>query len=412
MPVDPATGTPTPGYAAVDMGVSYYPEFSPDRSTVAVVSFNSDSPANPLLHLIDLRTWKETTFPLDAVGWVNAFAFSPDGARLAISLSFQKPELLVFDLAKGAVIAQARPEYEISRLRFTADGTSLMAYGRRLVDRFTENEHTEGPARVSIFSASDLAVQWSAELAGVRDGIFPLDPGVSSSIHMPGSGTYLIPGVVFAPDQELLFIVHADEDKLTTVDFARRSSRTHTFRPHLSWFERFLMLGAGVAHAKVADGTSRQAVLSPDGATLYVVGVKNRMVAAANGEWKIEPSSLHLQVLRAEDATVMLEKQVFASSAQMSPDGGRVFLQSWKENAFYGDPSTEVLDVQAGDFTAHYEGIYLSPARRMDGTYLLASAAPYSNSGQSTRMAVYDLSGTNLLGEWTSPTYSSWISPP
>ena len=165
-----------------------------------------------------------------------------------------------------------------------------MAYGRVLVERFTENEHSEGPARVSLFEAADLRESWSAELTGVRDGLYPLDESKSAAVHKPGNGAYYYPGAAFDPLIDRLHIVHADEDKLTTVDFAARSFRTLSVQPKLTWFERLLMLGTRTAHAKAASGASRQAIIPPGGEVIYTVGSKSDMSQLPNGDWSSPPA--------------------------------------------------------------------------------------------------------------------------
>lgn len=69
----------------------------------------------------------------------------------------------------------------------------------------------------------------------------------------------------------------------------------------ISWFERLLSLVAGPAHAKVADGTSKEVIISPDGRFLYVAGLENTPVQDENGEMQIISTPLGLQVIRIAD---------------------------------------------------------------------------------------------------------------
>src|SRR5688500_11699646 len=43
-PLDPARGSALPGYEPIPLGGSYFHAFSPDRRTLAIVSFPTDSP--------------------------------------------------------------------------------------------------------------------------------------------------------------------------------------------------------------------------------------------------------------------------------------------------------------------------------------------------------------------------------
>ena len=70
-PVDPARGSALPGYAPIPLGGSYFHAFSPDRRTLAIVSFATDSPSystNGSLLLIDLAAWKTRQFETELNG--------------------------------------------------------------------------------------------------------------------------------------------------------------------------------------------------------------------------------------------------------------------------------------------------------------------------------------------------------
>src|SRR4030067_286304 len=65
---------------------------------------------------------------------------------------------------------------------------------------------------------------------------------------------YWSPAVMYDPLRNRLHILHADEDRLTTVDLQGRSARSLEIRPARTWIERFLALTAGVAEAKYWPG--------------------------------------------------------------------------------------------------------------------------------------------------------------
>ncbi len=412
MPVDPFSGTMIPGYKAIEVGVNHYTAFSLDRKTLAVVSYERDSPNHPTLHLVDLSKFMDWTVELEVTGWVTALAFSPDGARLAISTSYHDNDLLVFDVLGNTVAAHSQPDFEITRLCFTHSGHALMVYGHRLVDRFTENERADGPARVSLLNALDLSQYWSAELTGVKDGIYTVDDNASTAVHQPGNGMYFYPAVVFSPTDDVLYVIHSDEEKLTRVDFAANSFTTLTIQPKLSWFEQWLMLGTEIAHAKAASGMTRQAVISPDGTLLYTVGMKNDMHQLAYGDWELTQESLNLQGIRISDGMVVMEQDASADNIAITPAGDRLFLWSWSGDGSSGGPQMKVFDLTSASFTKGFDGAYPLPARLMDGEFVLAANDSLSESGESTRMAIYDFASGDLLGEWVSPTYASWITGP
>ena len=408
-PVDPATGEAIPGYEPLALGVNFYHRFSPDERKLAIVAYPYELPSGVILHMLDLQTWKDQSLPLEVTGWNNALAFSPDGSRLAVTCSYRDSSLLIYDLTQGKITAQIQPDYDITELRFTADGTGLMAYGHQLVERFTENEHTAGAARVGLYDAANLTLRWSAEATGVRDGIYPTAKGDASAIHQPGNGEYVMPGIVWAPDADQLYIVHADEERLTRIDFAQLVVTTLDLQPQLSWFERFLILGAVPVHAKMASGSSLQAVIAPEGGLIYVAGVRNEVKTLANGDWELETFPLNLRTIRSSDAAVVFEKQAFASDLRIAPDGKRLFLQGSIDGTVDGGPGTRVYDASTHEFTGEYEEIYLEPAQLLDGSRVLVASTSLPDAGEITRMTLYSYDGAEKLGEWDSPTYAAWI---
>lgn len=407
LPVEPSSGEAVPGYAPIVVGVNYYYTYSPNRKTLVVVGYRSEFSSDPVLHVIDLNSWHETKIPLDGKGWTGGLAFSPDGSSVAIGLNDNESALLVVDAEKNRVLAQIEPGFEISRLKFTSDSSAVMAYGKVIVNRFTANEQTSGFAKAALFDARDLNLLWSAELKGVREGIYPADEetaGTTALHENPEAAIYLYPGLVFAPDRDNLYVVHADEDKLTTVDFGSRSVNTVGVRPKLSWLERIFLLTTGVAHAKVANGTSRSAVISPDGTTIYTIGYRNESSQFSNGEWTFTQTPLGLQAIDAGDGTERVNLEISAAGLWITPDGSSLLLHNWNE-----PPSTDVLNARTLRITGHFDNTTLVPARRMNGTTLLLSSVTIENN--RTQMSAYSMDG-ELLGEWLADGYGAWLLAP
>ena len=397
-PLDPESGQALPGYPPISLGETYNHAFSPDRRILAIATSGS-------LRLVDLGSWKERVFKLGLGGYISGMAFEPEGRRLAIASGNRESRVTVFDLDQEAVAAQSSLEVLYPRLKFSSDSQGLMVYGTVIQNRFTANEMAAGPPVVVLLDAGDLSPRWSAELEGLRDGIFPKDrdAGETVDLSQPDSAVYLYPGLAFAPDRDVLYAVHPDEDKLTTVDFAAQSVETIEIQTSLTWFERLLALTAGVAQAKVAEGTSRQAVISPDGQTLYVLGQNNRTVQEENGEWQIVSNPLGLQVIRTADGVRLNRFDTEASEISISPDGRFLYLSSWGDN----EPWTEVFDTTNSSVVARMEGM-LRPASRMNGELLLA-ASDWRDDAR-IRLTVVDPHSLNVLAEWTGPNEIAWLS--
>ena len=187
-PVDPLTGKALPGYEPISLGYSTFHAFSPDHRTVAAVSFPSQAAYNGSLVLLDLATWTTRRFDLKLRGWVSSIVFSPDGKRLAIAHGESKHFVTIVEVETGTITAQRETDSAyISRLKFTQSGAALMLYGPVIKNRFTENEMSAGPPQILLLDANNLNPLWSAELEGVRDGIFPRDENVTpQNLHDPG----------------------------------------------------------------------------------------------------------------------------------------------------------------------------------------------------------------------------------
>jgi hypothetical protein len=402
-PLDPATGIALPGYTPISLGQSYSYAFSPDRNTLAAVVFPNQNNYNGKLLLVDLPAWKTQSFALETSGWVTAMAFSPDAKQLAIAQGESTYYLTMFDLEREVITAQTEDDSYITRLKFTVDSQSLMLYGMTIQNRFTENENGGAP-QVRLLDAADLSPRWSAELEGVRDGVYPTDEKIPVDYSQPGTAVYLSPALVFAPNQDALYVVHADSDHFTTVDFSAQTIVTVEIEDQLSWFERLLSLTASVAHAKVADGTSKQAVISPDGQFIYVVGIRNESIQD-QGNWQMNQTPLGLEIIQTSDGSRVEHYATEADAISISPDGHFLYLRSWTTS----EPWTEIFDTSNHRTTIRQAGIYASPALQMSGEPLLVST--YSVSDTSHHMSIFQSDGLKMLAEWTGYNYIAWLTP-
>jgi DNA-binding beta-propeller fold protein YncE len=395
-PLDPASGQPLPGYPPIALGTQYVDALSPGRRTLAIVKPGS-------LFLLDLSTWQEQAFELPLVANVSAMAFDPRGRQLAVVYGDRESQILVFDLEQQAVTAQGSLDFHASRLKFTLGNGGLMLYGTLNETPYAESAMSSGPPRVALLEAGDLSLGWSAELEGVRDGVYSRDGG-TLDLSQPDSGMYLYPGLAFAPDRDALYVIHPDQDELTIVDFAAQKVDTLEVRTPLTLLERLLTMTAGVARAKIAQGTTQRAVISPDGQFLYVVGRQNTVQQDDQGNWQINANPLGLQAIRTFDGARLAHVDTQADDLTISPDGRFLYLSSWAE----GNPWTDVFDTSNQDVIARLDGT-LRPVFRMNGELLLASS---DWNGTSYHTTVVDPNSLAVLADWTGPGYIAWLSAP
>jgi DNA-binding beta-propeller fold protein YncE len=405
--IDPASGNALPGYEPISLDFSTSQEFSPDRRTLAVISFPNEAAHNGSLVLIDLPTWTTRRFDLKLTGWVSSIAFSPDGKRLAIVHGESHSRVTIFDLAEEAIIAQEQFDSFVSRLKFTESGEGLMLYNAATN---AWSGLSAGPPEIHLLDAADLNLVWSAEVTEVQDGIFPKEEDATpENIHEPGQAFYMSPGLVFAPEQDILYIVHADAEKLTTVDFESQTIRTVDIQDKLTWFEQLLSLTAGVAHAKIGDGMTRQAVVSPDGQFLYVAGVNNSTFQDKQGNWQMEQTPLGLEIIETRDGSRVEHIETDTTELSLSPDGRFLYLRNWGTHP-KNLPWTEIFDTSSRQLVARKDNVSATPVLLMNGEFLLAST--FSTGEYSHHMSILEPDGSSVLAEWTDSESVWWLTAP
>jgi len=395
--ISSVTGEPFDVFSPIKLGTSYNYAFTPDGHTLALVS-------DTQLYLIDLPSWTYRTSAVGLISWSSSPIYSPDGTLLAVVSGVSDGVLSIVDAKSGEVKANVRADFSIRHASFTMDGKEIMVYGPHLAPG---NTISVGVPKAALYSASDLSILWSVNMNGIRDGVFPKKAD-TTDIYQPGAAWYFQPGVVFDPNRATLYLVHGDADKLTTVDFAHHKVSTVNVHLKTSWLDQFLALTADVAYAKGMDGTTKQAVISPDGKFLYVSGSTETVTQQGNSSnWDITDTPIGLQVIATDDGTLVDQITSEANSLTRSPDGRQVFLSGWKQNNSYGMPWTDVYDISSRSVIKHLDGVYLIPTRRMDGKPILASSIMLSDN--LNEMAVIDPASWAVSNVWKGSDYIGWL---
>jgi len=404
-PVDPATGLVVEGYEPIDMGSNFFYAFSPDLRTMIFSSYEEQEGSFASVRFLDLAAWNEPTgMLLPTRGWTSAKAVSADGSRFAMATTETRSRhVWLIDAGKRILLESIETPLYVTSMAFTADGEALMLYGNP--ENF-ETGATQGPPLAELRSSQDLDLIWSRGLDAVVDGFVP-NPEFKGDAHQPGSGSTYRPAVAFDPQEAVMYVVHADVDKLTRVEFSRKRVLTQDIRSASSWIERMLALGVRTAHAKAQDGIERKALLSLDGRTLYTAGLENKLTQSSNGEWQFEQIPLPLQAVAPATASVIWTSEAAGSSLQFSDDIGSLFLSQF--DAAPGETQTYEVSPSDGAILNEAAGLQLQLTRRMDGTPLLV-ATEYGASAPAA-LSAFSLDGVPL-GGWSVPRYGDWILIP
>lgn len=408
--VDPRTGQEPPGYPPIDLGDNFVHTYSADGNRLAIIGFHGQScdsyaggsrcrPGGGVLHLIDLQAWREVTATLPVEGWVWPLAFSPNGTRVALASSEARTHtLLAIDARTGETIAQRDLGFPPSALEYSHDGQSLLIYG---VPAGSAAGMTKpDPPRAVRLDARTLEVVWQQELSDVTSGFWCRENCNES--HEEQLFAAWSPAVVLSHEMQALYILHADAETLTTVDFDARTVRSVEIREAQSWLERLLVLTAGVARAKGgAEGATKAAVLSPDGTRLYVVGQAMHSQRDADGHWQVTNEALGLQVIDVASGRRIAATPTEATEISLAPDGIELMLQGWEEHIW-----TEIFERQTLERSARVEAWEVVSVRQLDGQPIVLGRKP---SRPLTGLAVLDPETFEVVHSWSVDSDAAWL---
>ncbi|MCI0393473.1 MAG: hypothetical protein L0332_10415 [Chloroflexi bacterium] len=384
--IDPQSGEEIAGVTPIKLGRGYDYVLSPDGRTLAVIAYTTEDGRNGKLHLIDLAAWQGVETAIEIDKWTDTLAFSSDGGRLVIAYPGRlagfngQPEnyiIVVVDVARQAIVAETTVLFAPKLVAFTPDDRSLVVYGGELAPEKDENAQ---PAHAALLNATDLSVTWEQLLPGILDGNYLGEEVANGEQAMIGWR----PATALSPDKMTLYIVHADEDKLTTVDFAGRGTQTVEIRPAQTLLDRLLALTAGVAYAKYYDGTEKQAVISPDGSRLYVVGWTSDTTVSEDDEWSFDYYAHGLKVIDTASGAEIASLDLQASGVSLSADGRQLYVVGWISS---NRPFTEVYDATSLELITRLPDRLASATQTLDGRPVLLST---TYVGNSTRLAVID----------------------
>jgi WD40-like Beta Propeller Repeat len=216
--------------------------------------------------------------------------------------------------------------------------------------------------------------------------------------------------VVFAPDKDVLYIVHADKDRLTAVDFGHHQVRTVDIRQPVSLFDRLMALTAGVAYAKTPDGYFKNAVISPDGKRLYILAQETHSTLnEKTGIWETQQTPLGMKVVQTVDGLDVSHLQTQATDIAISPDGNTLYLRSWSSLVNTAAPYTEIWDMPHHDLLKRLGGQYLTPSRQINGKPVLLLSGMDNGI---TFQAILDAQTYSVLHDWSEPLYGDWLVIP
>jgi len=416
--VDPATGRDMPEHTLTTISnnnlFALPAAIAPDGQNLVAAGSHGQScepygggsscrPSADELYFSHLPGGRRVTAALPGRGWLGPLAFHPITSTLALTYHTAKSsQLLLFDMDTGQLTDQRDLEFRPSLLRYDQEGTTLTIYGAPLGAEPGMSK-PDWP-QLSLLNAATLEVQWKRSLAGIISGSWCEENCADS--HEQRLMAHWSPAVVFSADGRKLYIVHADADKLTTVDFTAQTVSSVELQAVRSWVEEFLAFTAGAVQAKGAwQGAFKSAVLSADGAQLYMLGQTTEATRNAEGLWQSEQTFSGLQVIEVESGRKVASYDAEASAISLTADGVYLLLSGWGK-AGYG---TEVLDAVTLERVKYLADWEVVATRRIDGQpAILASRA----DEQETHLALLDPQSFEVGPSWSVKGYASWVAVP
>jgi hypothetical protein len=413
--MDPTTGEDVPGYAP--LVVSENTEFtgsnllSASGQQLAVVGANGEycypigggtacMGRADMLHIIDRRTWHHVIASLPHKGWAGPMAFSPNEGNLVLIFNEEKAStVMLFDTSTGNVIAQQAISFYPSALGYTDNGMTIVIYGQPP----GSNPGVSKPdsPRVLLLNAATLEVKCEQKLPMIVSGYWCIEKCDAS--HGEQIFANWTPAVVLSSNR--LYIVHANEQQLTTVDFTDRAVHTIGIQETKSLFDKLLALTAGTAKAKGSSNEVFKAgELSPDGTRLYVVGQTINSALTTEGELQEMKLSLGVEVIQVDTGQRLMYADGEAMWIKITPDGKHLLLGSW------GQGGINVLDAASLESVAELAQWDSMTVFGVNGQpMILASQSNHS----LTRLAILDPKTFNASRSWALKTsYAIWVSTP
>lgn len=322
-PVDPDTLADRPESQPLPFGHHYSHAFSPDGHTLAAILWPSGQDnRGGALHIIDLDLWKDQATGVTLDDYTVALFFSQDSREVYwVQPTEHDPAhgvpveyaLFRYPLAGAAAVPVAR----LPR-NFAPRQARPMAGGRHIaiLGQPTDGGNLAmGEPRVLRLNLADGAVDADITLAGIAMG---------QSRSAEGEYQHADPGVAWDLTRDLLYVVEPAGERVTVVDLAAGKVKQRAEIGARSWLER-LGLEKGAA-AKMTAGTRRQAVLSPDGARLYVTGSRDEVSKADDGNWVWRSIPLGLTVIDTAGLRQVGRLDLPVSDLALAPDGRKLLL--------------------------------------------------------------------------------------
>jgi hypothetical protein len=347
-PVDPTTLTDLPNYAPIDLGYNPTYAISPDHKILAVITWPSDMGSAGTLHLIDLDTWNDRPVDVRIDSYVNELTFSADARTLYWTMPTGH------DPAHGMLRDYQLYSYDLESQQLSVNAqfpSSFMTWSQHLSSGnlaifgvpTDSNNLTEDVPHLFIVDTARNSILSDIRLDGVKAGQFyeQVTDGTPSAQEESWQYVMYSPGLAWDLDRKVLYIAHADDDKITVVDLLKGSvvqqAQIQARQPFLQWIADSL---APAAEAKGGPWLGVRSILSSDGKRLYVFREKTEMGISKPAD---------LRVIATDGMREIGHLNDLLTDFALTPDGKSLLVVKAEVDKSYGFDSMVSRDVYVLD---------------------------------------------------------------
>jgi hypothetical protein len=144
------------------------------------------------------------------------------------------------------------------------------------------------------------------------------------------------PAVVWDSPRDRVFIVHGDEDAVTTLGLGTGALETRPWSQPTSWLDSLFAWLIPPVQAKGPDeyGVTRNAAISQSGELLYVATSVAEVVIESDGDWFVQSTPRGVEAIGTETWEVVHRWDIPASEVSLSPDGKHLIATgtTWTES--------------------------------------------------------------------------------
>jgi len=150
------------------------------------------------------------------------------------------------------------------------------------------------------------------------------------------------------------------------------------------------------------EGTTRQAVISPDGKRLYMLSTTTDAELNQDGFWENTHVNTELQVIDPQSGQILARMPASGYRIRLSPDGRYLFIDNWTAPGV----DTEIWSADDLKRVASLKDWELVYSPDIDGNMVLLGSR---GNNTTTKLARIDPDSFQVQGSWKYNGQANWV---